>query len=123
MAMLWATSTFADIASPRFINEVDGGVARQVFHQTFGWFKTLDKEQKSAYYSSIGTALFDAQPGQFVRWYDGDASGIVYVAWQEPRNAGLCKRLHIDTVAYNNSQKVQATACFNTVENTWQWYN
>lgn len=112
-----------NIDNPRFYNDVNGPAARQIFNVSFGWFKTLDDEQKSAYYSTIAIALDEVQPGQFVRWYKNDASGFVRVAWQIPRDGSVCKRLHLETIAHGVRKNTQATACFNEVDNTWTWYN
>lgn len=112
-----------NIENPRFYNELHGGnTLHHILNISFGWFKTLDKEQKEAYHSSIVVALEEAQPGQFARWYKNDASGVVRVAWQEPRNGSICKRLHISLIAYSTVKEVQSTACFNEVDNRWSWY-
>jgi len=126
--MLLATNTSINaqtlnIENPRFYNELhSGNPLHHILNTSFGWFKTLDNEQKEAYHSSIVVALEEAQPGQFARWYKNDASGIVRVAWQEPRNGSICKRLHIETIAYGVVKPVQVTACFNEVDNRWNWY-
>jgi uncharacterized protein YfaT (DUF1175 family) len=111
-----------NIDNPRFYNEVNGPFLKQVLNVSFGWFKTLDNEQKEAYYSSMIVALEEAQPGQSARWYRNDASGTIRVAWQEPRNGTVCKRLHISIIAYDTIKNMQTTACFNDVDNNWLWY-
>lgn len=110
------------LGNPRFYNEVNGPFLRQVLNISFGWFKTLDNEQKEAYYSSMIVALEEAQPGQSARWYRNNASGTIRVAWQEPRNGSICKRLHISIIAYDTLKNMQTTACFNEVDNDWIWY-
>lgn len=110
------------ISNPRFVNEVNGSYLRQVLNLSFGWFKTLDNEQKEAYYSSMIVALEEAQPGQSARWYRNNASGTIRVAWQEPRNGSVCKRLHISIIAYDTQKNMQTTACFNDVDNDWTWF-
>jgi hypothetical protein len=91
---------------------------------SFGWWnKTLDSDQKEAYYSSMIVALEEAQPGQMARWYRNNASGTVRVAWQEPRNGSICKRLHISIIAFETLKNMQTTACFNEAENNWVWFN
>lgn len=112
-----------NIENPQFVNRVDGTSLKQLINIGFGWFRTLDNEQKQAYYSSIVMALEDAQPGQFSRWYMNNASGTVRVAWQEPRDGGICKRLQISIIAYDMQKNMQTTACFNDVDNRWTWYN
>jgi len=111
-----------NISNPRFVNEVNGSYLKQVLNISFGWFKTLDNEQKEAYYSSMIVALEEAQPGQSARWYRNNASGTIRVAWQEPRNGSVCKRLHISIIAYDTQKNMQTTACFNDVDNDWSWY-
>jgi uncharacterized protein YfaT (DUF1175 family) len=111
-----------NIDNPRFYNEVNGPFLKQVLNVSFGWFKTLDNEQKEAYYSSMIVALEEAQPGQSARWYRNNASGTVRVAWQEPRNGTVCKRLHISIIAHDVMKNIQTTACFNEVDNNWLWY-
>jgi uncharacterized protein YfaT (DUF1175 family) len=112
-----------EIVNPRFSNDINGAFLGQILNTSFGWFRTLDKEQKEAYHSSMILALEDAQPGEFARWYKNDASGTVRVAWQELRTNGICKRLHISLIAYNTIKNIQTTACFNEVDNRWSWYN
>lgn len=111
-----------NIENPRFYSDVNGSYLTKILNLSFGWFKTLDDEQKEAYYSSMILALEEAQPGQFARWYRKEASGSVRVAWQEIRNEGICKRLHISVIAYNTAKNIQTTACFNEVDNRWSWY-
>jgi hypothetical protein len=128
MAMLWATSTSAsahpvNIENPKFYSQTNGPLLEQIINVSFGWFKGLDPEQKDAYYSSLILALEEAEPGQFARWYKNNASGIVRVAWQNPRNGVLCKRLHISLIAHNTQKDLQTTACFNEVDNRWHWYH
>lgn len=128
MAMLLATSTSikantVDIENPKFHSSVNGDLLDQIINVSFGWFKGLDSEQKSAYYSSLILALEEAQPGQFARWYKNNASGMVRVAWQYPKNGTLCKRLHITLIAHDTQKDMQTTACFNDIDNRWYWYN
>lgn len=110
-----------EIENPRFYNEYADMPLARVINTSFGWFKTLDSEQKQAYYSTIILALEEAQPGQFVRWYKNDASGIVRIAWQYPHNGSVCKRLHIETIAYSTAKTAQVTACYNEIDNRWNW--
>lgn len=127
MAALLVMSTSVNsqtinIGNPRFYNETNGPFLKQVLNVSFGWFKTLDNEQKEAYYSSMIVALEEAQPGQSARWYRNNASGTIRVAWQEPRNGSICKRLHISIIAHDTLKNMQTTACFNEVDNDWLWY-
>lgn len=127
MAALLVTSTSinantVNIENPRFYNDNSRFGIAQILNVSFGWFKTLDNDQKEAYYSAMILALEESQPGQFARWYRNDASGTVRVAWQELQNGSICKRLHISVIAYNTAKNMQTTACFNEVDNTWNWY-
>ena len=113
-----------NISNPTFYNDVSGAYLRQILNMSFGWWnKTLDSDQKEAYYSSMIVALEEAQPGQMARWYKNNASGTVRVAWQEPRNGSICKRLHISIIAFETLKNMQTTACFNETENNWMWFN
>lgn len=126
MLLVTSTSTNADtinIENPKFYEDINGPLLERIINVSFGWFKGLDQEQKSAYYSSLILALEEVQPGQFSRWYKNNASGTVRVAWQYPRNGSLCKRLHISLIAYDTEKNMQTTACFNDIDNRWQWYN
>jgi hypothetical protein len=112
-----------NIENPKFYEGVSGSLLDHIINVSFGWFKGLDLEQKTAYYSSLILALEEVQPGQFARWYKNNASGVVRVAWQQPKNGTLCKRLHISLIAHDTEKNMQTTACFNEVDNRWHWYN
>jgi hypothetical protein len=120
------TSTNANtvnIENPKFYDSVGGDLLEQIINVSFGWFKELDADQKTAYYSSLILALEEVQPCQYSRWYKNNASGTVRVAWQYPKNGSLCKRLHISLIAHNAQRDMQTTACFNDIDNKWHWYN
>lgn len=110
-----------DIENPRFFENSNGNLADRIYNLSFGWFKTLDYDQRKAYLSSIAIALEEANPGQFVKWYEKNASGSVRVVWILPDSIGYCKRLHIETIAYETLKTSQVTACFNDVHNKWRW--
>ena len=112
-----------NIENPKFYESTNGSLLDQIIDVSFGWFKGLDSEQKTAYYSSLILALEEVQPGQFARWYKNNASGTVRVAWQYPKNGVMCKRLHIHLIAHDAEKNMQTTACFNEVDNRWHWYN
>lgn len=112
-----------DIVNPKFFENVNGSLADKVLNVSFGWFKSLDDEQKRAYHSSIAIALEEANPGQYVKWYENNASGTVRVAWLLPDSIGYCKRLHIEAIAYSTQKNFQVTACFNDVDKRWRWTN
>lgn len=112
-----------DIENPKFHGSSSGDLLDQIINVSFGWFKGLDSDQKTAYYSSLILALEEVQPGQYARWYKNNASGTVRVAWQYPKNGNLCKRLHISLIAHDTQKDMQTTACFNDIDNRWYWYN
>ena len=124
--LVMSTSTNANtvnIENPKFYENVSGSMLERIINVSFGWFKGFDNEQKIAYYSSLILALEEVQPGQFSRWYKNNASGVVRVVWQYPRNGYLCKRLHVSLIAYDTEKNIQTTACFNGTDNRWEWYN
>lgn len=110
-----------NIENPRFFEYSNGPFLDQVLNLSFGWFKTLDRDQKKAYHSSLAIALEQGNPGQIVKWYENDASGYVRVVWILPDTIGYCKRLHIEAIAYSTRKNFQVTACFNEVDNRWTW--
>ena len=115
---------YADnIENPQFFNYRAGGFTNRLADISFGWFKTLDDEQKLAYNQSITQALMYADNGQVVRWYKNDASGMTVVSSTWPSGAGYCRRLYVQAIAYNVEKTMKATACFNDVDNRWTWYN
>lgn len=111
------------IEEPRFFQYQSGGFANQLTEMTFGWFKTLDAEQKLAYNQAITHALMYSDNGQAVRWYKKDASGYAVPSLTWPSGAGYCRRMHIQAIAYGVEKTMKATACFNDVDNRWTWHN
>lgn len=113
----------SNIEEPRFFNYRSGTFSNRLADATFGWFKTLDDEQKLAYNQAITHAVLYADNGEPVRWYKKDASGIVYPSATWPSGAGYCRRIYIQTIAYGVEKNVKATACLNDVDNRWTWHN
>ena len=111
------------IEEPRFFEYRSGHWTNRLADVTFGWFKTLDREQKIAYNQALTHAVLYAENGQSVRWYKNDASGVVMPSATWPSGAGYCRRIYIQTIAYGVVKNVQANACFNDVDNRWTWYN
>lgn len=112
-----------DIADPKFFNYRSGNWSNRLVDMTFGWFKTLDEEQKIAYNQAITHAVLYADNGEPVRWYKNDASGIAMSSATWPSGAGYCRRVHVQAIAYGVEKTMRATACFNDVDNRWTWYN
>ena len=117
------TNAVADVENPRFFEYRAGGFTNNLIEITFGWFRTLSEEQRSAYYESIMHAVMFAENGQRVTWYKDDASGMAMPAMTWPTGSGYCRRLHIQAIAYGKEKVMSRTACFNEVDNRWTWYN
>ena len=76
LILLTSTPVLAtDINNPRFFDYRSGPTVSELLNIAFGWFKTLDDDQKSAYYQSITHAVMYAENGQKVEWFQGNASG------------------------------------------------
>lgn len=124
--LILTTSSLAyanGLEEQRFFNYSGGNFTNRIAELTFGWFKTLDQEQKVAYNNAVTHALMFADNGESVRWYKNDASGSVVPAITWPSGAGYCRRIHIHTIAHGVEKGKQATACFNEVDNRWTWFN
>ena len=109
------------IDNPRFFDYRGGPMISELINISFGWFKTLDENQKSAYYQSITHAVMYAENGQKVEWYQGDASGYTVPVMTWPNGSGYCRRMYIQAIAYNTERTMQRTACFNNPNSKWQW--
>jgi surface antigen len=118
-----STALANDIEEPRFFEYRSGAWTNRLVDVTFGWFKTLDSEQKLAYNQAITHAVLYADNGQPVRWYKNDASGFAVPSATWPSGSGYCRRMYIQTIAYGVQKNVRATACLNEVDNRWTWYN
>ena len=99
-----------DLNNPRFFEYRSGNFVNQIMTLSFGWFKTFDDEQKSAYDQSLYHALMSAENGEKVSWYRNDASGyaVPVVTW--PTGSGYCRRMHIQAIAYGMEKTMTATA-------------
>lgn len=121
---LFANLATADtLENPRFFEYRSSRFANRLAEVSFGWFKTLDDEQKSAYHSSIIHAVMYADNGEAVRWYVNDASGVVTPVMTLPSGSGYCRRIHIQTIAHGVQKIASPTACYNDADNTWKWFN
>jgi len=124
LTLLVCSPALADsLDNPRFFNYRSGSFVNNIVDISFGWFKTLDSQQKAAYTQSIIHAVMMAENGQAVRWYESNASGesIPVMTW--PTGSGYCRRIHIQAIAYNTEKTASATACFETANNSWRWLN
>ena len=111
-----------DIEEPRFFEYRSGSWTNRLVDLSFGWFRTLDSEQKLSYNQAITHAVLYSDNGQPVRWYKKDASGMVLVSSTWPSGAGYCRRVYIQTIAHGLEKNTRATACLNEVDNRWTWY-
>lgn len=110
-----------DINNPKFFEYRSGEFVNRLVDLSFGWFRTLDSEQKEAYHSSIYQAVMMSENGQRVTWYKNDASGIAVPVMTWPTGNGYCRRIHIQTIAYNIEKTMSATACFDNAHTNWRW--
>jgi surface antigen len=121
LILLTSTPALAtDVNNPKFFDYRGGPVASELLNIAFGWFKTLDDEQKSAYYQSITHAVMYAENGQRVEWFQGNASGYALPVMTWPNGSGYCRRVYIQAIAYNTERTMHRTACFNN-NTKWQW--
>ncbi len=113
----------SDFHEPRYYNATGRTESVRFLQQTFGYFNTLDKEQKRKYYGSIQFAVERLNPNDPpVSWYENNASGSVSVLYAENITAGFCKKLLIDTIAYGVQKQLLVKGCFNEADNNWSWY-
>jgi surface antigen len=112
-----------DLTEPRFFEYRSGGFVNRLADLSFGWFKTLDKEQKDAYNSAISHAVMFAENGKQVTWYKNDASGAAMPVMTWPNGSGYCRRIYIQAIAFSIEKTMTTTACFNDVDNRWTWFN
>jgi surface antigen len=109
------------VSNPKFFEYRSGEFANRLVDFTFGWFRTLDSEQKEAYHSTIHHAVMMAENGQRVTWYKNDASGIAVPVMTWPTGNGYCRRVHIQTIAYGVEKTMAATACYDNAHTNWRW--
>jgi surface antigen len=107
--------------NPKFFEYRAGGFTNRLVDITFGWFKTLNNEQKEAYHSAVNHAIMYSDNGQSVQWYRGNASGYAVPVMTWPISNGYCRRVHIQAIAYGIEKTMTATACLDDINNRWQW--
>jgi surface antigen len=113
----------SDINNPKFFEYRSGGFVNRLSDMSFGWFKSLNTVQKEAYHSALNHAIVFSENGQSVKWYESDASGYAVPVITWPTGNGYCRRVHIQAIAHNVEKTMTATACFNEINNKWQWQN
>ena len=122
LILLTSTPVLAtDINNPRFFDYRSGPITSDLLNIAFGWFKTLDEDQKSAYYQSITHAVMYAENGQKVEWFQGNASGFSLPVMTWPNGSGYCRRIYIQAIAYNTERTMHRTACHNNSTRDWRW--
>lgn len=88
---------------------------------SFGWFKTLDDDQKHAYDQSLYHAITSAENGQKVEWYRKNASGYAVPVMTWPTGSGYCRRIYIQAIAHGIEKTMTATACYDNAQDNWRW--
>lgn len=122
LILLAASPAFAaEVDNPKFFEYRSGGFMNRLTDISFGWFKTLDDDQKEAYSQSITHAVMFAENGQGVSWYKRNASGVAVPVMTWPTGNGYCRRIHIQAIAYNVQKTMTATACFENSSDNWRW--
>jgi hypothetical protein len=88
---------------------------------SFGWFKKLNPEQLAEHYQSVFHSLQYAENGHTVSWYRQDASGKATAVFTWPTGNGFCRKLHIETIAFNKKVVQTPTACYRNSFEMWEW--
>lgn len=124
LLILTTSSTVAakEFENPRFFEYQGGSFTNRLVDLSFGWFKTLDNEQKLSYNQAMTQAVMYADNGEAVRWYKNDASGLVIPAVTFPSGSGYCRRMHIQAIAYGVEKTMRANACYDNSSDQWTWY-
>lgn len=110
-----------DFRDPKFYEYRASGFTNRLLEMSFGWFKSLDEDQKQHYDQSITHALMMAENGQKVSWFHKDASGYSVPVYTWPTGSGYCRRLHIQAIAHGVEKTMSATACYNNAHENWRW--
>ena len=110
-----------DFRDPKFYEYRSGTFTNRLLEMSFGWFKTLDDDQKEHYHQSITHALMMAENGKKVSWFHKDASGYAVPVHTWPTGSGYCRRLHIQAIAHGVEKTMAATACYDNAHDNWRW--
>lgn len=111
----------SDFRDPKFYEYRSGGFVNRLMEMSFGWFKSLNDEQKEHYHQSISHALMMAENGRKVSWFSKDASGYTVPVYTWPTSSGYCRRLHIQAIAFEVEKIMTATACYDNTHDNWRW--
>ncbi len=113
---------YADtLDNPRFYSYSGTSFVNRIADVSFGWFKKLDAEQLAEYNQALTHAVMYSENGEKVTWYRKDASGYAVPVHTWPTGSGYCRRVHVQTIAFNQQKTKTATACFSNANDTWQW--
>jgi len=88
---------------------------------SFGFFKSLDKEQTEAYYSSMTHALMYANNGDRVEWSRNNAVGYAVPVYTRTTGSGYCRRIQAAVWAFDEQRTFSETACYDNATETWRW--
>jgi surface antigen len=119
--LAFSSASAESIENPRFFEYQSGNFVNQMLTLSFGWFKTLDDDQKHAYDQSLYHAVMSAENGQRVSWYKSNASGYAMPVMTWPTGSGYCRRMHIQAIAYGTEKTMTATACYDNAQDNWRW--
>lgn len=120
--ILTSTAHASDLDNPRFFEYRNGGYLNNIVDVSFGWFRTLDNDQKLSYNMALTQAVSYANNGEAVRWYKNNASGSVTPAMTWPSGNGYCRRVYIQTIAYNVQKTMRVNACYDEIRDAWTWF-
>jgi surface antigen len=122
LTLLVASNVHAsDINNPRFFEYRSESFINEAITLSFGFFKTLDEDQKSAYHQALTHAVMFAENGQAVEWYRDGASGYARPVVTWPTGSGYCRRIHVQAIAHGVEKTMSQTACFDNAHTNWKW--
>lgn len=123
LSILLATSTALanDVANPRFFEYRSGGFVNNLVDLSFGWFRTLDDDQKEHYHRALMHAVMAAENGEKVSWYKRNASGHAVPVHTWTTGSGYCRRIHVQSIAHSTEKTTAVTACYNNTHENWRW--
>lgn len=120
VSILLSTTVYAaTVESPTFYDYQGGTFINQLVSTSFGFFCSLNDYEDDAFQQAVNHAVMYANNGEKVEWYRGRASGFAVPVFTWPVNSGYCRRVHIQTYAFNRERTQTATACFRG--KTWRW--
>lgn len=88
---------------------------------SYGIFKQLNVDQRLAYNQAVLHAVHSAENGQTVTWYRQNASGRATPVHTWPTGNGHCRRIYIETIAFNQKRVQTPTVCYRIHSDRWTW--